>query len=302
MMNCGHNNNCCEVIDEFLEQIQSGLGKVDYDAIDSYIDEKFQELKDGISSGDITVDVDLDDLIAKIKEAIADGTFAIDAYDVLYKDTTVGEALDELLNEEVEFTGTISKLRTYTKGEVVYNTPVSFSFNKEVKSLKLYTYVNDMNGATLTLDPADRRVEIPVLNATTQIVIKAVSVDDEELTLETLADFRLKYYVGSCGASRISNKETTSLSSYYAYEETTDYSFIFHPIGSQYLWWIFPVDLHTDYDFFNNGHLDSNYVWTTGNLKNEYGYTAPYLFIRSGNPHTASNIYSEVKAHEHKQG
>ena len=66
------------------------------------------------------------------------------------------------------------------------------------------------------------------------------------------------------------------------------------------MWWIFPVDLHTDYDFFNNGLMDSNYEWTTGNVTNANGYTSAYIVIRSGNPQTAHNIYSEVKAHENK--
>ena len=48
-MNCNcnnDNNSCCDMIDDLLEQIAAGLGKVDYDKIDDYIDERIAELKD----------------------------------------------------------------------------------------------------------------------------------------------------------------------------------------------------------------------------------------------------------------
>ena len=292
--------DCCSLIDDLLEQIQAGLGKVDYDKINEYIDEKIEELKDAIAAGDITVDVDLEELINKLKDAFADGTIDLDAYKVTYKNTTVGAVLDELRKNKVAFEGTISKFRQYNKGEKVYNVPVSFSFTKPLKTLILRTYINDQETGTFLLDTDVRRFELPKLSATTQVVVEAVSEDDERLVLTSTARFDLKYYVGCCGSSRITNKEALALTSYYAVEGVNNYSFIFHAIGPQYMWWIFPVDLHTDYDFFNNGLMDSDYVWTVDNLTNEYGYTSQYLFIRSNHPHTASNIYSEVKAHEHK--
>ena len=294
------NNDCCAIVDDLLEQIQNGLGKVDYDKIDEYIDERIEELRESIIAGEITADVDLDALVEKIKESIAAGNIPIEAYEVAYKHITVGDALDELNKSIIPFEGSISELREYTIGEVAYNVPVRFSFNKALKSLTVRLYINDMESSTFGIDKDARVFELPKLNATTQVVVEAISTEDEKLVLSTTAYFRLKYYVGCCGSRRISNNEVLSLNSYYAKPEVTEYSHIFHPMGSQYLWWVFPVDLHTDYDFFNNGLMDSNYVWTTGNVTNEYGYTSTYLFIRSGNPHTSSNIYTEVKSHEHK--
>ena len=296
----GCNNDCCAIVDDLLEQIQNGLGKVDYEKIDEYIDERIEELRESIIAGEISAEVDLDALVEKIKESIATGNLPIGAYEVSYKNTTVGEALDELGKSIIPFEGEISELREYTKGEVAYNVPVRFSFNKPVKSLTIRLYINDMESSTFGIDKSAKFFELPQLNTTTQVVMEAISEEDEKLVLTTTAYFRLKYYVGCCGAERISNDEVISLNSYFAKPNVTEYSHIFHPIGSQYLWWAFPVDLHTDYDFFNNGFMDSNYVWTTGNITNEYGYTSTYLFIRSGNPHTSSNIYTEVKAHEHK--
>ena len=301
-MSC--NKNCCSMIDDLLEEIQSGLGKVDYDKIDEYIDERIDELKAELINGDIEVNVDIDKLMDQLKEALKAGDLVVDAYNVTYKTTNVGkklEQLDELLNMVDGFSGKFENtLRTFTVGEVVYNTPLYFSFTKPVKELTASIYVNDMNTSTVRLNPTDKKFEIPVLASDTQIVIKAISYDDEIVELTAYANFCEKYYVGCCGSERISNKETLALNSYFVYPNVTKYSHIFHPIGKQYLWWAFPVDLHTDYDFFNNGLMDSNYVWTTGNLTNEYGYTSTYIFIRSGNPHTSSNIYTEVKAHEHK--
>lgn len=288
------------MIDDLLEQIQGGLGTVDYDRIDEYIDEKIAELKDAIVAGDITIDVDLDALVAKIKEALEDGELVFDAYDVTYNDTTVGDALDELRETLDPFWGETSGLREFTKGEVVYNVPIYLKFNKKLKSLRVFLYVNDMETANFELPPCACKFEIPKLATDTKIVFKAVAENGEECTMEVYANFHLKYYVGCSGATRITNQEVLALNSYYAYKGQNKYSHIFHPIGAQYLWWIFPVDLHTDYDFFNNGFMDSNYEWTTENVTNEYGYTSTYIFIRSGNPHTSSNIYTEVKAHEHK--
>lgn len=296
-MNC--NKDCCSMIDDLLEQIQNGLGRVDYNKIDEYIDEKIQEIQDAIESGDLTPEVNWEDLLVKIKDALAKGNIEISADQVSYNNTNVADALDELKKKSAKLVGTIGKLRQFTKGETVYNVPVKFSFNKELKSLTMHLYVNDMESSTIELDPKARVFEIPKLNATTQILLEAVATDDDRVTLETEANFALKYYVGCCGASRISNKETLALTGYHALPDVNRYTYTFHAIGPQYMWWAFPVDLHKDYDFFNNGMHDSNYVWTTNNLTNEYGYTETYLFIRSGNPHTSSNIYTEVIAHEH---
>lgn len=298
-MSC-NDKNCCSMIDDLLEQIQEGLGRVDYDRLDEYISEKINELREDIIDGDISATVDMEEVLNQVKEYLRNNRDLIDAYKVTYKSTNVGDKLDQLSRDIVPFTGQISKFRTYTKGEVLFNVPVYFTFSKQLKSLSVGVYVNDMNTETVELDVQCKRYEIPTMSVTTRVTVKAKSIDDEELILSTTALFLNKYYVGCSGAQNISNREVLSLSSYYAYENETDYSFIFHPIRSQYLWWAFPVDLHTDYDFFNNGFMDSNYVWTTGNLTNEYGYTSTYIFIRSGNPHTSSNIYTEVKAHEHK--
>jgi len=295
-MNC-KKNNCCTIIDDLLEQIQYGLGKVDYDKIDEYIDEKIGELREDISNGDLSIDIDEEDLAQKIR-ALITGEDIIDAYNVTYKDTTVGAKLDELDKVGDELKGTIQPLRDFIKGEILYNYPVYFSFNKELKKLTVIT--DNANVTTFNLDVSATRYEIPVLSQDTTVVVKGTSFDDEEVTLTVKAKFFVKYYVGCCGSERLTNSETTALNSYCAKEGVTEYSHIFHPIGKQYLWWVFPANLHTDYDFFNNGFMDSNYVWYTGNLTNEYGYTSPYIFIRSGSVHTSSNIYTEVKAHEHK--
>ena len=75
-MNCNcnnDNNSCCDMIDDLLEQIAAGLGKVDYDKIDDYIDERIAELKDEIISGDIKIEIDYDELENRIKAIIAKG-------------------------------------------------------------------------------------------------------------------------------------------------------------------------------------------------------------------------------------
>ena len=41
----GCNNDCCAIVDDLLEQIQNGLGKVDYEKIDEYIDVRIEELR-----------------------------------------------------------------------------------------------------------------------------------------------------------------------------------------------------------------------------------------------------------------
>ena len=110
------NNDCCAIVDDLLEQIQNGLGKVDYDKIDEYIDERIEELRESIIAGEITADVDLDALVEKIKESIAAGNIPIEAYEVAYKHTTVGDALDELNKSIIPFEGSISELREYTIG------------------------------------------------------------------------------------------------------------------------------------------------------------------------------------------
>ena len=291
-MNCNcnnDNNSCCDMIDDLLEQIAAGLGKVDYNKIDDYIDERIAELKDEIISGDIKIEIDYDELENRIKAIIAKGDIDINAYDVAYKYTTVGDKLDEL--SKGNFEGKMSTFRTYEKGENVYNARLSWTFNKPLKSLTL----NNME-----LDPTVKYFDIPQMTSTTEFVLKAISEDDETLVLTETARFLQKYYVGCTGGKTIQNKEVLSLNSYFAEDGVNEYSHIFNPIGKQYMWWIFPVDLHTDYDFFNNGLMDSNYEWTTGNVTNANGYTSAYIFIRSGNHQTAHNIYSEVKAHEHK--
>lgn len=302
--NCDNSNSCCDMIDELLESIQNGLGKVDYDKIDKYIDDKLNEFKEDLLNGDIEVSFDLDALLAQLKDLLASGDVKMDAYNVTYKDTTVGDELDKI-NDWINKTDPFciksnSTFTGYTIGEKIYNKPVYFSYNKKLKELTASVYVNDMNVTTVKLDVESTKYEIPYLSATTQVVIKAVSVDDEVSQVTITIPFYKKYYVGCNGGTNLTNKEVTALNSYLALPKVSEYSHIFHPIGKQYLWWAFPVELHMDYDFFNNGFLDSNYVWTTGNLTNEYGYTSEYIFIRSGNPHTSSNIYTEVKAHEHK--
>lgn len=297
--NCNNNaNDCCEMIDDLLESIQNGLGKVDYDKIDSYIDEKIRELQDDIISGEITASIDKDALIAEIKDALSNGDLLLDAYQVPYKETTVGDKLDELTKKP--FIGKISDFRSFEIGEIVHNARLSWNFNKGLKKLTLGVYVNDMNTGTFDLDVTKGYYDIPVLTNTTKFVVKGVSVDEDELILTSEAIFTKKYYVGCSGSTRLTNKEVLGLTSYFAYDHVNKYNFTFNPIGKQYLWWAFPVELHLDYDFFNNGLLDSNYVWTTGNVTNEYGYTSEYIFMRSGNPQTAHNIYTEVIAHEHK--
>ena len=291
-MNCNcndKNNTCCDMIDDLLEQIAEGLGQVDYDKIDEYIDEKIAELKEEIISGEIEIEIDYDELENRIKAILAGGDVDLDAYHVTYGSTTVGDKLDEL--SKGGFEGKLSGFRNYEIGERVYNVRLSWSFNKPLKSLKLNN---------IDLDPTTNYYEIPQLVGTTEFVVKAVSKDNDELTLTATAKFLQKYYVGCNGGTTIKNTEVLGLNSYFAEEGVNEYKHIFNPIGKQYMWWVFPVDLHTDYDFFNNGLLDSNYEWKTDDLTNAQGYTSTYLFVRSGNPQTAHNIYSEVKAHEHK--
>lgn len=291
-MNCNcndKNNSCCDMIDDLLEQIQAGLGQVDYDKIDEYIDEKINELREEIISGDIEIEIDYEELENRVKAIIASGDVNINAYDVFYKGTTVGAKLDEL--SKGNFEGKISPLRNYEIGEIAYNVRLSWTFSKPLKSLKL-------DG--IELDPTIGYFDIPQLNQTKEFVLTAVSKDDERLVLTAKANFLQKYYVGCTGGTIIKNTEVLGLNSYFAEEGINTYKHIFNPIGKQYMWWIFPVDLHTDYDFFNNGLMDSNYEWKTADVTNAHGYTSPYIFIRSGNPQTAHNIYSEVKAHEHK--
>lgn len=300
-MSCNCNNqtnNCCDIMDEILETIQSGMGQVDYDKIDEYIDAKIAELKAEIIGGDIHIEIDMDELIAKIRAALADNILEVDAYNVSYKGMTVGEKLDELTKEE--FTGRMTNFRTFEKGEVLFNYRVDWAFNKPLEFLSIGLYVNDMLTGTFELDPEAKYFEIPRLAETTKVVVKGISKKGEVLILDSTAEFKLKYYVGCTGGKNIKNTEVLSLCSYFADKKVTEYSHIFNPMTRQYMWWIFPQDLHTDYDFFNNGFMDSNYEWKVANVTNAYGYTEPYIFICSGNPHTAKNIYVEVKAHEHK--
>lgn len=270
------------------------------DFVDKQIKKETEGLKEGLSK---TLDSLTEDIKKEVEDALG-GLDGLDAYDIKYKDTTVGEALDKLETTE-ELSGTISEFPIYEKGRVVNNLNLVWDFNKPVDKVKILCKPAYDNDEVIDVDPAQKSFEFNGITGNQTFVVVGATEDGEECRLVSKVNFKLRYYWGSHTEKNPCNEAIIGLTSRFEDFKDTNFKGIIgeHIINcsggeGEYMFFFFPNDLHLDYSFFTNGMKDSNFDVEVKTVSNKYGYQAPYRVYRSGNRLTGSEIFVEVHAHD----
>ena len=284
-------DNCVVTWQEIL-----GLPSANKKLVD-FIDEKLAGLKGEIAEETkANLDGLLAELLAQIKEELGDLSATIDPYKVVWRDTTVGDALDKLF--AMELSGTISEPEVAELGEKLLNHKISWKFNKPIKSQKLIRTASGRSVEVIELEPEVTEYEIEVVTNTEEYRIDAVSEDGEKATLETGVTFKLRWYRGVLPETDPSNKAIINLASEFVDKDTVFGGHLFNCSHGAYIYYAFPNDLHLTYNFVTNGLSDSGFVWETKEVYNSYGYMHTYRIFRSINLLHGDDIFSEVYSND----
>lgn len=264
-----------------------------------YLDDKISEATGGIG-GNIQEKLDelREDLEKEIKK-LSDKFDDIDAFSVSYHDTTVGDFLDKLKGAD-PLIGTISEFPEYEKGRRLDNLALVWSFSKPLKTLQIVCDPAYDNDDVLDLDPADKSFVFNGITGNQKFTVVGRTDDGEEVRLEANVIFKLKYYWGSHTEKKPCNEAILNLNNRLVNFKDNHISNIIDCSGGEgeYMFYIFPNDLHLDYSFFTNGMKDSNWDMEIVTVSNAYAYQATYRVYRSGNRQTGSEIFTEVYAHD----
>ena len=263
-----------EFVDSKIKGIGDDLGKLLDDKINAATDELREEL-------------------TKEVEAIA---LDIDPYKIKYKETTVGDALDELNAEE--FTCTMGKYGPFEIGQKFPTFTVGWSCAENPKEQTITRLRDCAPVERYKLDPSVREYTFANVSSTETFVIEGVDGRGKPFTASTKVEFKHRWYRGTYGFTDPTNKIITNFSSEFVDKDTDFGTKIFDCENGSYIYFAVPDDLHLTYDFFSNGLKDTNWTFAVKNVTNQYGYVHPYRIYRTENLLHGYNIYIEVESHD----
>lgn len=247
--------------------------------LEKLIDEKFEELAGTIDD--------------KVQEALKDVELNIDPYKIVYHDTTVGDALDNL--NKKSFVCTIGKKGPYEKGQNFPTFVLTWYCSETPKTLIVERLGTKER---YELDPATRTFTFENVSGDDTFRVSGVTVQGETFDVTQDIVFKHRWYRGSHGFTDPSNNVIINWASNLVDKDTDFGTSIFNCEPGQYIYFAFPEDLHLTYDFFANGLKDTNWSFTVKDVTNQYGYVHKYVIYRTNNLLHGKNIYVEVKSHD----
>ena len=263
---------------EFVNQKIAGAGG----DISALIDEKIKEATSEMKE--------------ELQEIIDEKVVEIDPYKIIYRGTTVGDALDNLT--KATFTCKVNELGEYEKGQTLTSLQVSWEMSENPYSQKI---VRLRNGNIIESVPLDVNVRsYTFTNVTTdeRYVVGGITPDLKEFDVSVEVKFKSRMYYGTSDSPNPSDAIVTNWSSILVDKDTDLGRRIFDCENGDYIYFAVPDDLHLTYDFFSNGMKDGNWVYEVRNLTNQYGYVKPYRIYHTGNILHGYNIYIEVESHD----
>ena len=266
-------------------------------SLGAYIDGKIAENNENLTN---LIADEIDKLTDKIKDEIQDtintGIEDLDPYKIKYNETTVGEALDVLFDEE--FSGNITPEIVYEKGRKVYDELVTWSYNKPViKQTITITHANSP-AETTELNPDARNFKIDFTTDDVSIVVNGETAEGSVITLSTKIVFKFRMFYGTCPSAIMTNEQILGLNSLLIDENDRKFVHLFNCSDGNYLYYLFPYDMHMYYNFYSNRMKDNTYLWEIKRVVNQYGYAYDYIKFRTPIALTGHDILSEVYAHE----
>lgn len=263
---------------DFVEQKIAGA---DSD-ISALIDEKIREATSALKE--------------EIQELIDEEALEIDPYKIIYKDTTVGDALDAL--NKGTFECTVNELEDYEKGQTLTSLQISWNMSENPYSQKIVR-LRGGNIVEIKELPVDART-CTFTNVTSdeKYVVSGITPDLKEFDVSTEVKFKSRLYYGTSDSPSPSDAIVTNWSSILVDSDTDLGRRIFDCENGDYIYFAVPDSLHLTYDFFSNGMKDSNWVYEVRNLTNQYGHVESYRIYHTGNIIHGYNIYIEVESHD----
>ena len=263
---------------EFVNQKIAGAGG----DINALIDEKIKEATSEMKE--------------ELQEIIDEKVVEIDPYKIIYRDTTVGDALDDLT--KATFTCKVNELGEYEKGQTLTSLQVSWEMSENPYSQKIVRLRNGNIIESIPLDVNVRSYTFTNVTTDERYVVGGITPDLKEFDVSVEVKFKSRMYYGTSDSPNPSDAIVTNWSSILVDKDTDLGRRIFDCENGDYIYFAVPDDLHLTYDFFSNGMKDGNWVYEVRNLTNQYGYVKPYRIYHTGNILHGYNIYIEVESHD----
>ena len=263
---------------EFVNQKIAGAGG----DISALIDEKIKEATSEMKE--------------ELQEIIDEKVVEIDPYKIIYRGTTVGDALDNLT--KATFTCKVNELGEYEKGQTLTSLQVSWEMSENPYSQKIVRLRNGNIIENIPLDVNVRSYTFTNVTTDERYVVGGITPDLKEFDVSVEVKFKSRMYYGTSDSPNPSDAIVTNWSSILVDKDTDLGRRIFDCENGDYIYFAVPDDLHLTYDFFSNGMKDGNWVYEVRNLTNQYGYVKPYRIYHTGNILHGYNIYIEVESHD----
>ena len=263
---------------EFVNQKIAGAGG----DISALIDEKIKEATSEMKE--------------ELQEIIDEKVVEIDPYKIIYRGTTVGDALDDLT--KATFTCKVNELGEYEKGQTLTSLQVSWEMSENPYSQKIVRLRNGNIIESIPLDVNVRSYTFTNVTTDERYVVGGITPDLKEFDVSVEVKFKSRMYYGTSDSPNPSDAIVTNWSSILVDKDTDLGRRIFDCENGDYIYFAVPDDLHLTYDFFSNGMKDGNWVYEVRNLTNQYGYVKPYRIYHTGNILHGYNIYIEVESHD----
>ena len=263
---------------EFVNQKIAGAGG----DISALIDEKIKEATSEMKE--------------ELQEIIDEKVVEIDPYKIIYRDTTVGDVLDDLT--KATFTCKVNELGEYEKGQTLTSLQVSWEMSENPYSQKIVRLRNGNIIESIPLDVNVRSYTFTNVTTDERYVVGGITPDLKEFDVSVEVKFKSRMYYGTSDSPNPSDAIVTNWSSILVDKDTDLGRRIFDCENGDYIYFAVPDDLHLTYDFFSNGMKDGNWVYEVRNLTNQYGYVKPYRIYHTGNILHGYNIYIEVESHD----
>ena len=265
-------------LNNFIDLKIKGIG----DDLEKLIDDKFADLMATLSD--------------EVNKAVEQVVLDIDPYKIVYKDTNVGSALDELFKENFE--GKIHPMGPFEMGQKFPTFTVTWEFTKNPKKQIIERIRNSAPVERYELDSSVRSYVFANVSGTETFRVYGFDFNNEPFEIISTVEFKHRWYYGTHGFTKPSNKVITNWASEFVDKDTNFGRKIFDCENGSYIYFAVPDDLHLTYDFFSNGLKDTNWVFETKEVTNQYGYVHTYRIYRTNNLLHGYNIYIEVESHD----
>lgn len=231
-----------------------------------------------------------DDMKARIDTASSGGiTLPIGDEDVNHvhpKYDTVKKALDFLLYVEPKVSISNS-VGTVEKGSIISNVSLSFTVNKDMKSVIIDHGIGDVKGLT------SKKLTAQNISTDTTYTITATDAEGKSVTASTSIKFLDSVYYGASTLATITDSALISMTSKLASNKAM--SATFNCSGGKYIYIAMPASFGLTKNNFKIGGL-ANSAWavTTMDVTNAHGHKDSYTVFRSENLQNGSAIKVDI--------